>query len=110
MMKDKKPTHLPLGTLWGRGPPGGTGRLRLSFPLSEYLFSPFLCRGKGKRSTEERGKEVFRRRAVPRGVRPLSSYKNERGTTGPHSIARWNGAGDTRVLGGVPTLVCPPPT
>ena len=30
----------------------------LSFPLSEYLFSPFLCRGKGKRSTEERGKEV----------------------------------------------------
>ena len=42
------------------------------------------------------------------GVRPLSSYKNERGTTGPHSIARWNGAGDTRVLGGVPTLVCPP--
>ena len=29
------------------------------FPLSEYLFSPFLCRGKGKRSIEERGKGVF---------------------------------------------------
>ena len=39
-------------------PPPDTPPPYLSFPLSEYLFSPFLCRGKGKRSTEERGKEV----------------------------------------------------
>ena len=75
MLKDKK--HLG-------SPPHP--RLRLSFPLSEYLFSPFLCRslspfldrGKGKERNSERGKdrqrkgekEVFRRRAVPPGGPP----------------------------------------
>ena len=79
MMKKKEHLGTPRGG-------GGTGRLRLSFPLSEYLFSPFRCRsrspfldrGKGKERNSERGKdrqrkgekEVFRRRAVPRGGPP----------------------------------------
>ena len=53
--------------------PGGWDRQPKPFPLSEYLFSPFLCRslspfldrGKGKERNSERGKD--RQRKGPKG-------------------------------------------